>query len=114
MKKFFIFLICAAMSISASAGTKTINVNDLVSMNVIVRQDITFQDGVQVTVFYKKEGNHCEAWSRNLRGKDVDDLLTAQKTTCERVSAIPSDCHRVCRVSVAQIVRFMKRFLNAL
>ena len=114
MKKITLFLICAAMCISASASTKTVSVSELLSINIIVKQDITFLDGTQVTVYYKKVGSQCEAWSRDLKGKTVDDLINTRKTSCERVDAVPSDCKCVCRLSVSEIVRYVKKLINAI
>lgn len=105
MKKMFLILIAALMSVgmSASAGTKTEGVNNenesanvafAIPMNIIVKQTIVFNDGKSIVLYYQKENDDCRLYSpSDITKYSEKDLERIKSTSFDVASEVKGKCY---------------------
>lgn len=79
--------------------------------SIVVEQTATLNNGKSMTIYYKKDGEHCEVFSEdNLDGYSVNDLSKVQSTSLRIVSQAKGK--RVYHDTMANAHRIFKRLVN--
>ena len=115
MKQLFLSLILALMSVMVSmpaSATTGNEVKNIVPQNIIVKQTTQFSDGRTLTLYYKKQGSHCEVYSPcNEKDYGVNDAKKIRSTNCEVVDKVEGKLYR--KATVGEVLRVLKKLVNS-
>lgn len=107
MKKIFLILMVALISVSASASGSPKSTTFEIPANLSVMQTITFNDNTTIKVYYVKENDVVTAYSEDLKGKTIDSVIGTKKTSAEIVKSVPKTAKKVCSYKISTIISWL-------
>lgn len=106
-----VMLMSMTASMPASASTGKNEVKNAIPENLVVKQTTYFNDGRTLTIYYKKQGFHCEVYSPcDTKQYDMSDAAKIKSTNFEVVDKVEGKLYR--KGTIGEMMRLVKRYAN--